>query len=114
MPERSLQRRRHVAIDVGASSGRVIDVTFDGVGAQTWLSSLENKTLKGCGKFTLVGDMPTDTVKVNLSNMDSLEGSLHYFANCKAITSFNVHGCKNLAGNCSYCLELEPRVGPDQ
>ncbi|MCH2145756.1 MAG: rhamnulokinase [Phycisphaerales bacterium] len=33
MPERSLQRRRHVAIDVGASSGRVIDVTFDGGGA---------------------------------------------------------------------------------
>ena len=85
----------------------------------TWLSSIEdrdldNKDLTGCGKFTLVGDMPTDTVKVDLSNMDSLEGSLDYFANCKAITSFNVHGCKKLTGNCSYCLELEPRVGPDQ
>ena len=80
----------------------------------TWLSSIKNKNLNGCGKFTLVGDMPTDTVKVDLSNMDSLEGSLDYFANCKAITSFNVHGCKKLTGNCSYCLELEPRVGPDQ
>ena len=80
----------------------------------TWLSSIKNKNLNGCGKFTLVGDMPTDTVKVDLSNMDSLEGSLDYFANCKAITSFNVHGCNKLTGNCSYCLELEPRVGPDQ
>ena len=79
-----------------------------------WLSNIENKDLNGCGKFTLVGDMPTDTVKVDLSNMDSLEGSLDYFANCKAITSFNAHGCKKLTGNCSYCLELEPRVGPDQ
>ena len=80
----------------------------------TWLSSIKNKDLNGCGKFTLVGDMPTDTVKVDLSDMNSLEGSLDYFANCKAITSFNVHGCKKLTGNCSYCLELEPRVGPDQ
>ena len=70
----------------------------------TRLSSIKNKNLEGCGKFTLVGDMPTDTVKVDLSNMDSLEGSLDYFANCKAITSFNVHGCKNLTGNCSYVL----------
>ena len=81
----------------------------------TWLSSIEEKNLNGCGKFTLVGDMPTDTVKVDLSNMDSLEGSLDYFANCKAITSFNVKNCWRLSGiNCSYCLELEPRVGPDQ
>ena len=65
----------------------------------TWLSSIKNKDLNGCGKFTLVGDMPTDTVKVDLSNMDSLEGSLDYFANCKAITSFNVNGCKKLTGN---------------
>ena len=65
----------------------------------TWLSSIENKNLNGCGKFTLVGDMPTDTVKVDLSNMDSLEGSLDYFANCKAITSFNVRGCTRIEGN---------------
>ena len=80
----------------------------------TWLSSIKNKNLNGCGKFTLVGDMPTDTVKVDLSHMNSLEGSLDYFANCKAITSFSVHGCEKLTGNRSYCLELEPRVGPDQ
>ena len=80
----------------------------------TLISSLTKKDLGSCGKFTLVGDMPTDTVKVDLSNMDSLEGSLDYFANCKAITSFNVRGCENLTGNCSYCLELEPRVRPDQ
>ena len=67
----------------------------------TWLSSIKNKNLNGCGKFTLVGDMPTDTVKVDLSNMDSLEGSLDYFANCKAITSFNVNG-KELTGNCYH------------
>ena len=65
----------------------------------TWLSSIKNKNLNGCGKFTLVGDMPTDTVKVDLSNMDSLEGSLDYFANCKAITSFNVENCCELTGN---------------
>ena len=84
----------------------------------TWLSGIENKNLNGCGKFTLVGDMPTDTVKVDLSydpsqrdpsklsnitkggaGMSSLEGSLDYFANCKAVTSFNVDGCKNLTGN---------------
>ena len=69
----------------------------------TWLSSIKNKNLDGCGKFTLVGDMPTDTVKVDLSNMDSLEGSLDYFANCKAITSFNIYRCNKLTGNCSYC-----------
>ena len=80
----------------------------------TWLSSIKNKNLNGCGKFTLVGDMPTDTVKVDLDGMGSLEGSLDYFANCKAITSFNVQNCGRLTGNCSYCLELEPRVGPDQ
>ena len=68
----------------------------------TWLSSIKNKNLNGCGKFTLVGDMPTDTVKVDLTNMDSLEGSLDYFANCKAITSFNVSGCTRLTGNCFH------------
>mgnify|MGYP001322199826 CR=1 FL=1 len=80
---------------------------------KTVLSQLHGNPLD---RRTLVGDMPTDTVKVDLSNMDSLEGSLDYFANCKAITSFNVHGCKKLTGNCSYCLIRTERtwVGPDQ
>ena len=64
-----------------------------------WLSSIEEKDLRNCGKFTLVGDMPTDIVKVDLSTMNTLKGSLDYFANCKAITSFNMAGCKWLTGN---------------
>ena len=80
----------------------------------TWLSSLTttNKNLKGCGKFTLVGDMPTDIVKVDLSNMSSLEGSLNHFANCKAMASFNVKNCQQLTGNCflSYCFHTRIRA----
>ena len=67
-----------------------------------WLSSIEEKNLEGCGMFTLVGDMPTDIEKVDLSSMDSLKGSLDYFANCKAITSFNIYLCGKLTGNCYH------------
>ena len=63
-----------------------------------WLSAFKNKKLNGCGTFTLVGDMPSAIVRVDLSGMDSLEASLDQFANCKAITSFNVNGCEKLTG----------------
>ena len=41
-----------------------------------WLSSIE-KNLNGCGKIVLAGDMSELTItKVDLSNMDTLEGEL--------------------------------------
>ena len=45
----------------------------------TWLSSIdiENKNLNGCGKFVLTSDMSELSItKVDLSNMDTLEGKL--------------------------------------
>ena len=42
-----------------------------------WLSSIEQKYLSNCGKFVLTGDMSELTItKVDLSNMDTLEGTL--------------------------------------
>ena len=66
-----------------------------------WLSAVKNKNLNGCGTFTLVGDMPSAIVRVDLSGID-FEGSLDQFAHCKAITSFNVSGCLRLTGNCFH------------
>ena len=50
------------------------------------------------GTFKLVGVMPSAMERVDLSAMDSLEGSLDQFAHCKAITSANFNGCKRLTG----------------
>ena len=68
-----------------------------------WLSAVKNKKLSKnlSGTFTLVGDMPSAIVRVDLSGID-FEGSLDQFAHCKAITSFNVSGCKQLKGNCFH------------
>ena len=42
-----------------------------------WLSSIEDKNLNDCGKFVLTGDMSELTItKVDLSNMNTLEGEL--------------------------------------
>ena len=42
-----------------------------------WLSSIENKNLNNCGKFVLTGDMSQLSItKVDLSNMNTLEGTL--------------------------------------
>ena len=42
-----------------------------------WLSGIEKKDLNGCGKFVLTGDMSELTItKVNLSNMNTLEGNV--------------------------------------
>ena len=75
-----------------------------------WLSTIKEKRFYECGKFTLVGDMPTDIMKVDLSTMDSLEGNLDYFANCKAITSFNVKGCDKLTGNCYHARTTQKLI----
>ena len=42
-----------------------------------WLSSIEDKNLNGCGKLVLTGDMSELSItKVDLSNMNTLEGKL--------------------------------------
>ena len=42
-----------------------------------WLSSIKDKNLNGCGKLVLTGDMSELSItKVDLSNMDTLEGKL--------------------------------------
>ena len=42
-----------------------------------WLSSIKEKNLNNCGKFVLTGDMSELSItKVDLSNMNTLEGML--------------------------------------
>ena len=42
-----------------------------------WLSSIKEKNLNNCGKFVLTGDMSQLSItKVDLSNMNTLEGTL--------------------------------------
>ena len=42
-----------------------------------WLSSIKDKNLNGCGKLVLTGDMSELSItKVDLSNMNTLEGTL--------------------------------------
>ena len=42
-----------------------------------FLSGLKSKNLKNCGKLVLTGDMSeiVDTTKIDLSNMNTLEGN---------------------------------------
>ena len=43
-----------------------------------WLSGIESKNLNGCGRFTLAEDLSSiaDITRVDLSNMNSLEGEV--------------------------------------
>ena len=90
-----------------------------------WLSSIKEKNLNRCGKFVLTGDMSTLSItKVDLSNMNTLEGKLcclkathlRTFQKCslfipthphlsgnikdlpKSITNLNLWNCEKLEG----------------
>ena len=44
-----------------------------------WLSSIEQKDLRNCGKFVLTGDMSELTItKVDLSSMNTLQGNVRW------------------------------------
>ena len=48
-----------------------------------WLSSIKEKDLNNCGKFVLTGDMSELSItKVDLSNMNTLEGKLSVWGGC--------------------------------
>ena len=76
-----------------------------------WLSSVKEKDLNDCGKLVLAGDMSTLSItKVDLSNMNTLEGKLCCLK-CSCGSSLNVGFCAKkimLVGCCPKATPNEP------
>ena len=69
----------HVALQGGISAQQI-----------KWLSGIKTKNLNACGRFTLAEDLSSiaDITRVDLSNMNSLEGEVSCVETTRALTDW--------------------------
>ena len=90
--------------DAGVFTGAIIRMISD-MHAKHGTDSVN---LDNCGKFTLAEDLSDieDITSIDLSNMDTLYGSLDPLANCTKLETLILRHCKALTGTLSV-------VGPE-
>ena len=75
-----------------------------------WLSTIPNKNLKGCGHMHLASDLRCldgEITRVDLSNLESLEGTLRSFSFITSLTHLNLQCCEWIRGSVKPLAELK-------